>query len=412
MKEVNKSQYNYLFSISGMFWGYIYFVLSPILLFSAFGSIPAFDLDVDDFDSITLDFFTYIGFTFLSLIVVRKLTICISKTMQSNKNQRISSNKLANYVKACWMALFWIYIVHSSNSAASHWSEGSAGALGTGGGIFFTLLLNISNIVLLASPFVCLSTISRDKLALYSTQIFFINLVAVILTGNRIFALGPLLMLIIFVNWRVKLLMIPFIPIIFFASHVYSVLRSKLVVSNIDFSILYPSLLDAIEYRLDTFSFIDVLSPVFESANVVVLSYIVNTGYVKNIGFLETIFFRPVSGILGIGETGKIKSISLYVGKEIGLDGVAINSTLLGEAWLNGGGFPWMLILLFCGLTDILAVLLKFSTISRVVLFSCAFFAWRFEFMYLFIGFSLVAFYEVLIWPLISMKMAKKLNRS
>lgn len=386
--KTSKHEIKCQYGTSGILFGFVYFVICPLLLKLLYGVIPAFDLDIPDFDHIS---FVFALFVFSAFIVV-----ILSNFLAKNFLRPVyfDGSVLKIYLVMCWLGVLWIYIVHASNTGANHWSEGSAGTLGTGGNVFFLLLLNATNILLLASPFVYIASDIKAKSFFRLSSITIINLVAMLITGNRIFALGLLIMYFITLGklWRTILFLTS--PLILFISHLYAIVRSTVSLS-MSFDSAFEALFTAVQYRLDTFSAIDLVSPLFESANIVILSYVINEKSIPDIGFLETIIFRPIRGLFGLTEGGNINSISLYVGKSLGLDGVALNATLLGESWLNGGFAVWIVIVTFVFVSDVIASSLYFLPVSRVVLFSAAFYAWRFEFMYYVITFSFVLLFEI-----------------
>ena len=376
----------------GLIAGMGYFLLIPFLIRNSFGVITANDLEIPDFSELTSDLSLFVLFAFLTSIAAYYFS-------PLRKAKPDGDDFTPFMLKAGTMSVAWLVFLFSiaGITQGEHWSLSGAGRFGTGGGPIFLVLLNFVNLTILSLPAIVLyskENVTRRKL---SYVVFSLCLVAMAVTGNRIFMLGPLFAIFFSATRIQKIIILCLTPLVLLGASVYSVLRATLWLSGNTFEAMSIEISRAVEYVLNSSNIVEILSSAFESSSALVLSVIVNdeTGRF-NLGSFETLFFRPIRFIFPyISDDHYVNSVSLFVGRQIGLEGdVAINSTLLGEAWMNGGYIAWLYIVIVVLAIDFMALKSNISNLSRAILFAAAFCSWRFEFIFILIGVFYVVVYE------------------
>jgi hypothetical protein len=373
-----------LSAAGGLLAGFLYFVLIPVWLQSAVGSMTTKDLPVPPLGPLSERLAGFI----LACLLACAATFAMSP---ARNRTRYALTGLRRWEIAGWLGIAW-YVVLLLNSGVlegKHWSESNAGSLGTGGGSLTILLLNIVNITVLSTPLLLLDhrkTSTGGKWPML--RIAALNSLAVATTGNRIFLLGFLLVLFITLSRPWKLITLVAAPLVLFIANLYPIIRGSVFAVDFDPVRMFDLVSNAIQYSAENLNPIDTIGVAFESANVIVLSCIVDGSCgVQPLASFDTLVFRPLRAVTPFfADSRSVNSVALYVGQSLGLDGVAINVTHLGEAWLNGGLLPWVMICGYVFLIDVYVARFAHSRLTLYIAFLAAFYSWRFEFMFLVIA--------------------------
>lgn len=380
---------------AGLIAGNIFFALLPMLMAPVIGEIVAEGLPIEPFYYASPSFGLYVLLFSIAIIVADAWSQWIAAnwrrpgTTFRSPPERIFSEFYYVFVLA--MISLLITFFGSGKLEGAHWAaHAETGIIGA--------VVRVLAISLRAYVFaLAIIALSQRRTATMALMIFFV-VADIILTGNRISALYFFVAIICSRAFSYKKIII-----------VTALLSPGLLL----FAVLYPAFRGVVWSQFGGFDgFSEAAGYVwrnglptvfdlsniyvfFEAGNVVIFQYIFET-FGHRHAFLD-------------GETVVVKPLTFFIPREIfpekplglgtrlgidifGIDGLSLNSLLMGEFYAN---FGWLAPLLLLVIMSLMLILLR--SIHRLqgkqyklASFILAFSAWRHEFNYIFFGFTML----------------------
>jgi len=377
--------------LSGLVVGNMYFALIPMALAPMVGDIVALGLPVEPFTDASLSLGIYVFFFSISLLFVAQLfdrNLAVSKYIQAGSfpsRFRVSMTEF-KVVVLLFVCFTLLVFLNSGKLSGAHWAQHhDAGFIGS--------LIGLVALTLRAYLFalsIAALKINRKSVLLF---LIFSSCLDVILTGNRISVLY--LALAVFYSGafsRISLIVGVFIfaPVLLFLAEFYPAFRGVVWVefggfNGFDLAFWY------VWDSIGVDPFFQSIYKFFEAANVVVFQYIFeNFGQSEPFINGQTVIVKPLTFFIP-REFWPEKPLGLgtRLGVDIfGVDGLSINSLLLGEFYANFGWFAPLFIIMTVFIIQLMLVKHGMQDVEqyRYALFMIAFSAWRHEFNYLVFG--------------------------
>jgi hypothetical protein len=348
----------------GALIGLVYFLAIPMFFILIFGNLYDPGIMVSSYNpykdiSTTLNIFLGWGVVLLAQRVESKYTV--------NQNIRDFDSYYINPKKLMQVLLF-LYLVISLYSGFStgmftegrHWHDSTRHD-----SAFFIILSNFANCYRVAFFGCLLFFFEYKKIKIKDAVIMALSLTLfdLFISFNRITAVYFIIFnVIIFRRYLFLMLLfgLPSIPFLVYVSSIWTWFRGVASVDGYSLSGFIDTWVSVSKsYEAASSGFLYQMNSIFESSNILVFH-----GLVQNVGdsipvfYGKTYLIRPLTTFIPSSIwTDKPKVFGVYLGDYInGYSGLALNSTLFGEAYANFLYF-WPVILFF--------TLLLFSSIYR-----------------------------------------------
>lgn len=360
----------------GFVLGGLYFFLMPVLLTAVMGPIEAEGLPVAAFTGRRLDIAIFAALCTLPMLAYAMLPAL------DEIRPHMGMGKLKFYF---WLSMLTIGVVFilSGKSEGRHWADSATTD---------SPIANVMSVVLLVMRTYMFAVgalvMRQNRQALAYLLIY--TLVDIFLTGNRISALYLAVTVLLSGAFSIRKLMLPALllsgPAVLFLS-LYPAFRGVLWSEFGGFSGVWQAAL----YVTSTYDFSSLSDKFiwyfFEAANTNVFQYLFDTyGHARDLLDGDTVLVKPLS--LFIPRElwpDKPEGLGIRLGPEIaGVQGLSLNSLLLGEFWVNFGWFAPLAVVSVMLLVYALyrwGPLLRRSDIARFG-FLLGFASWRHEFNY------------------------------
>ena len=385
----------------GLYIGFLFFVLMPILFSFFIGDIRAVGLRIDIFNNQSMAMSLYIFLFLFGIMTAEMITKSLKKSFNTEQNKNMEkyfNEKSFNYILYfTFFTLFFTFYI-SGKLSGNHWADVNI----QGSWHTFILSFNLSMRLTLFAIALYLS----DKKN-YNKILFIFVIVDVFTTGNRISVLYYLIFFILANKLKFKdllLVILASVPLFLFIS-MYPIFRGVLW-SNYQniYSIadVFFQVIDNASYEFHS----DMIFNVFEASNLAVFQYVFNTfGHALDFNYGETVFLKPATIIIPRSIwVDKPHGIGAMLGYMIsGNPKLSLNTLLLGEYWINFGWYSYIFITINFVWLFILIALIKKSlhllhlNIQNKIIDMIAFFiffsSWRHEtnYIYLTLGISLLS---------------------
>lgn len=380
---------------SGIVVGNIFFALIPMLLTLVLGPIDSEGLPLADFYGPSPQLGIFVFFFSIALLMGGSVSSYSRRRRAGGVPPASSAMPTALEFQWIWLIstlVLTIFFLNSGKLSGNHWADhADSGFVGSIVGlIFISLRAYIYALAILVFP------ISRNRTFLL-LAIF--TIFDVVLTGNRIsvlYFIFAITMSRAFRIYAIALVGVLMAPLAYFLAVLYPVFRGVVWSQFGGFSgfgkAFWHAWNNAASEALDWTK----IYRLFESYNVVVFQYIFET-FGKRHEFLngETVILKPMVFFVP-RQIWPEKPISLnvQVGQGIfGIEGLSLNTLLLGEFFANFGWYAPFVILILISIVTIW--LQGFRIFSDVRFHSAAFIlavsSWRHEFNYFVYGFCTLA---------------------
>lgn len=386
LKVVARSALTYW---SGIQLGFSYFVGVPILLSAVFGTIKQTDVPVENM-TISGSPGIYLVCAAISIILFLIPNKYIGLGRLSFKND-VNPSKRLLYVYSAFYLTFSVYgFISSGKLAGGHWYSSHGEAMQ--GDALAVALLQIKNVMRFTLPFLLLLYM---RIGMISHRSFLISLVVIsglelIVSGNRIITLTCIVSYALAyrsIPKRNYIILLLIAPIIVQANAMFPIVRGMMWSNGLSYQQM-TSAVQAANTHLRTDEGRDLqlmLSSSFEASNLNMANMVI-ANYPSKYGYLmgDTFIVRPLTFYLPKALwPNRPEGFGLTLGRISGLnvDGIALNSTYVGEAYANFGPLSvFLLPLILWGLSNLFRIFN--SQAIQYMAFAIGFAGWRFDLVF------------------------------
>lgn len=394
---------------SGVQFGYSYFVGAPVLLSALFGSIKQIDVPIANM-SISGGSGIYLVCALVACII-----FIIPDKYIKFKTWRFSApvdSLRFLYSYSIFYIIFTAYgFVSSGKLSGGHWYSSHGEAMQ--GDAVAVALLQIKNVMRFTLPFLLLFYRKNYRIshAVFACSLLAISVLELIVSGNRIITLTCIIAYALAyrtIPARSYVILLLAAPIIIQANSIFPIVRGMMWSDGLNYQQMSYAV-KAANGHLGTAEGRDIqlmLSSSFEASNLNMANMVVDN-YPSKYDYLmgDTFIVRPLTFYLPKAIwPDRPEGFGLTLGRLSGLnvDGIALNSTYIGEAYANFGPLSvFLLPLILWGLSNIFRAF--DSEAVQSMAFAVGFAGWRFDLV-----FSVVAFLTFLaIWQISKLRVRR-----
>lgn len=383
----------------GTFIGYSVFLAAPVLILLIFQSLPK----PDAYAALTIKDDP----TVLFHIAAAGVTLYFF-----GQGEMVRSMRGVKYETHPKSSFLWkLYIVYlaaaififfkSGKLDGGHWYENGASMYQQS--VTAVAIGNLGNVLRVIMPAVAIMLRRRGTLSAKSLIIMavFTMLFELVASSNRIIVMFWLIALILEFKHRIKRNIVLFAvlsPIILQANQYFPIVRGLLWTNGANANQMYASIQAAKDARDRGAAGIDeVLGSAVEADNLNVIKYVVGYFPDRHDYFYGTTFF--LKGFAFVVPRAiwpeKPPTFGTFVGERAtGVNGLALNSAFIGEAYGNFGPLAVPILCLSLFIAGRICRLLR-ADYARAATFFVALAAWRFDFSFIVIGLSILLLLEL-----------------
>ncbi|MBH1461100.1 hypothetical protein N7676_11885 [Stenotrophomonas sp. GD03993] len=383
---------------AGVQLGFSYFVGAPIFLSAVFGRIRQVDIPIPN---MTIDgspgvYLVTAGVAAIIFLIPNR-HIGLPK-IKINQNI-VQNKKLLHWYTATYLAFSIYGFISSGKLTGGHWYSSHGESMQ--GDAVAVALLQIRNVMRFTLPFLLLFYKRKE---LITTRAFCIGLICIaglelIISGNRIIALTCIISYALAYKSVPKkgyAILLLAAPIIIQANSIFPIVRGMMWSNGLNLQQMSYAV-DTAAQHLATSEGQDIqliLSSAFEASNLNMANMVIEN-YPSKYSYLmgDTFIVRPLTFYLPKAIwPGRPEGFGLTLGRLSGLDvdGLALNSTYIGEAYANFGPFSVLALpLVLWGLSNLFRMF--DSNSIQYMTFAVGFAGWRFDLV-----FSIVAIIVIL----------------
>ena len=330
----------------GVLIGLIYFLAIPlffILIIPDLHDPGIFVSSYNPYEDIKTTLNLYLGWV---VVLIAQNSENHSMKNKSNDNTMDFNRYYLNPVKIVWTLLgFYLFISLYNGISTGMFSDGRHWHDSTrNDGALFIIMNNFAN-TYRVTFFGCVLYLLERGLFNRKNAILLVlalTMYDVFVSFNRITAVYFIIFNVIVFRKNILILIalaIPFIPLLVHVSSVWTWFRGAASVGGYSISGFIQTWQDVSDrYEAAAGGFIYQLNSIFESSNILVFHGIVeNVGGMIPVFYGKTFIIRPLTTFIPSSIwTDKPKVFGVYMGEYInGMSGLALNSTLFGEAYAN-----------------------------------------------------------------------------
>lgn len=378
----------------GIFLGYAIFIGGPVLILLIFQSIPdpgLYDpLSVSDNSGVSV----LISITGIMIYIIGAKELYLERKLIYRETNAPSRFLWILYGAYISFAIF--VFLKSGKLNGGHWYENGAALYEQS--ISAVIVGNVENVLRVSMPAILLTLLRRRKITPRVMILIaaFTMLFELVVSSNRIIVLFWILGILLSFRHRLKKNLFIFIiisPIILEANQYFPIVRGLLWTNGASVNQFRDSVAAAQDARNNNAAGIDrVLGSAVEADNLNVMKFVMEYFPDRHDYFYGATFF--LKGFAFVVPRAlwpeKPPIFSTFVADAAtGIKGLALNSTFIGEAY---GNFGWMSsLILSASLFIVGRVCRLFRTdYARAASFFIALAAWRFDFSFLIISFTLL----------------------
>lgn len=382
--------------LTGSKLGFIFFVGGPCLQFFIFGRIKQIDVPIDNFTSYSSPLLlTVIFLTGLFLFVLKSKCLYLS-VLQKISNFEVSKGFLYSFL-FIYITLAAYLFIDSGKLSGGHWYSSHAEQFQNSP--ITVVLSHVKNILRFSLPGICLisfksEVISRKK---FIAILILESIIEMFLSGNRIIMLVSFLAYILAPGRRRKelIILVLLLPLILQLNYLFPIMRGMMWSEGANSAQILNSI-NAISHAKSDDEASDVellMSGAFEASNINMANFVISHyPSVDDFFYGKTFILRPVLFFLPKSIwSDRPEGFGVTLGELSGMnvDGLALNSTYIGEAYANFGLIS--ILILPCILWLLNAFLLNFNgQVPQVIYFFCGFAGWRFDLVFIVTAFIFV----------------------
>jgi hypothetical protein len=369
--------------LDGTVIGMTYYLTIPMIAILLSGRIGPSFLPIDDyrpFDDITTT-------TIIIMFIVSLSTLRLASRRHEADARFLpmySTSLLTAVVLALYLVTTIVSFVASGMSSGGHWLHASHELMQQDSGF---LLLKITSNFTRTAAFGCLAALSmisprfRYLSLLTGAAICLIDLMT---TFNRICIVYYLLLVVIcFRRHLLTTSALVSCALVFgiFFSNIFTEIRGLVSVYGYSVSGFSNAISVAVAHAQEDEPFVDQMNGVFESMNITALNYVIKNQEKISVP-VGAYFIRPLTIILPRALLpDRPEVFAMTLGRHItGVDGAAINSTIIGEPYANSSVlWPAMLLVVVAFYQMLYSWLSRYSRAYGAIGAFIAFAFWRFD---------------------------------
>lgn len=390
-------------AVGGLVFGYAFFVGGPCLQLFLFGKIIDDQIGVPSVklgESIELIAYLFVG----ALFSASFLMLPLRRQFRSIGRRIDSLEKIKLYLNAyvlTYLLLAVVLFIMSGKQDGGHWMENNRDMYSQG--FLSTIVGNFYNVLRVAFSGVILFSFKKGvvtwKKAIALLVLF--SVFELFVSSNRIMVLFALIACSI-ILWSIRkryiFLLIFMLPMLLQFNQLFPMVRGLMWSDGINAHQISDSFRVAFEHKSnDKSSFETIFGSSFESSNIMVLQYIMET-YGTSDPYLygETMVIKPITFFLPRTIFPfKPEGFGSRLGYAIsGSNVLALNSTLLGEAY---GNFGWFGPMAFFLLGALFIWMSKFvgGELFNYQFFFVFFASWRFDYSFMLIAIFVLSIFVI-----------------
>ncbi|MGO4154114.1 hypothetical protein [Cupriavidus sp. YAF13] len=390
---------------AGLQLGFTYFICGPLALSVVFGGQTS-DLPIPDFDlSGSEPVLVYIA---LASIVFNGMSLLDKRSRNSLRNSRFEVASLVGksgvdkriiIFSLVWVILAVAAFYFSGKYKGGHWMESQSEAFSSSASA--SIVANFYNVFRVGMPGALLYACHVGKLSYRNLILVMLIFLAIelVVSSNRIIILFCLMAALYAVTKGLKKKLVVLLiisPLLVNFNYAFPIIRGLLWSDGANLSSMASSVSDGYDYRNDESNNLqEKLGQLVESSNLNVMKFVVDRFPSEYDYFYgETVFLKTATFIIPKAIwSDKPLGFGSFLGLTItGSNILALNATLLGEAFGNFGWFAIFIVpLCLFGIGRVWSSLR--SPFYRYLSFFFAFACWRFDFSFSVISLAvLVAF--------------------